>query len=115
MSIVSKHNPLSHYRWGTDCDGWNLVAEDGLSVKLEQMPSGSAEGLHYHVSAGQFFFILKGEAVFEVEGSRSLLKEQEGIHIRAGEKHRIINESAQSLEFILCSQPATTHDRYNII
>ena len=32
---VSKENPLMHYQWGNHCDGWNLVEENELSVKLE--------------------------------------------------------------------------------
>src|ERR1043165_7849296 len=66
--VVSKYQSLKHYKWGNDCDGWNLVDETSLSVKQERMPAGASEAKHYHANAQQFFFILKGKATFETEG-----------------------------------------------
>jgi mannose-6-phosphate isomerase-like protein (cupin superfamily) len=113
VSAVSKYQPLKHYQWGSDCDGWNLVDEDSLSVKQELMPSGAKEVKHVHQKAQQFFYILKGKATFEIEDSTIELNEGEGLHIEAGAKHRIINNSKEDLEFILCSQPSTKDDRIN--
>jgi mannose-6-phosphate isomerase-like protein (cupin superfamily) len=70
MNTVSRDYPLKHYNWGEGCDGWNLVDEYTLSVKQERMPPHTAEQLHFHRQARQFFFILKGEAVFEVGNVR---------------------------------------------
>ena len=112
MTKVSKYQPLKHYQWGEDCDGWNLVDEPSLSVKQEQMPVGTSEAYHYHQHAQQFFYILKGSAVFEIEGKTITVNEQEGIHIKAGQKHRIVNNGTSAIEFILSSQPSTAGDRY---
>jgi mannose-6-phosphate isomerase-like protein (cupin superfamily) len=109
---VSAQEPLKHYQWGDGCDGWNLVDEPTLSVKKERMPAGTAEALHYHEKAQQFFFILKGIASFEIEGESITIKEQEGLHIEAGKKHRIANYQETDLEFILSSQPSTADDRH---
>lgn len=111
---VSIQEPLMHYQWGNGCDGWNFVSEQTLSVKQEKMPAGTSEALHYHRLAQQFFFIIKGEALFEIDGHQVVVKEQEGIHIKPGQQHRIINQSGSSIEFILSSQPSTEGDRINI-
>src|SRR5580704_13985085 len=103
MNIVSKYNPLAHYQWGENCEGWNVVAEKDFSVKLEKMPAHTAEMRHFHEHAQQFFYILKGEAVFEIGQSRVTVKTEHGIHIKAGAIHRIINERNEDLEFILSS------------
>ena len=113
MKPVSKYQPLTHYQWGADCDGWNLVDEDALSVKQELMPAGAKEIKHYHQAAQQFFYILKGKATFEIENSIIEIKAGEGLRIEARTKHRIINEGKEDLEFILCSQPSTKNDRIN--
>jgi len=113
MKAVSKYQPLKHYKWGSDCDGWKLIDEDSLSVKQELMPAGTKEIRHYHQTAQQFFYILKGAATFEIEDSTIEINKGEGLHIEAGKKHRIINESSEDLEFILCSQPSTKNDRIN--
>ncbi len=113
MKVVSKYQPLKHYLWGSDCDGWDLVDEDALSVKQELMPAGTKEVKHYHQSAQQFFYILKGKATFEIEDSTIIINQGEGLHIEAGKKHRILNETGEDLEFVLCSQPSTKNDRIN--
>jgi len=112
MAIVSKHNPLRHYQWGDGCDGWVLVDTEAFSVKQERMPPNTVEALHYHKQAQQFFYILKGTALFEVEGKSFTVEVGQGFHIKAGDKHRIINNTAEDLEFILSSQPSTNNDRH---
>ncbi len=113
MQIVSKQNALHHYQWGNGCDGWVLVDTHTLSVKQEQMPAGTAEALHYHEKARQFFFILEGIATFEVENEIVEVESGQGLHIAEGIKHRIINNTTGDIEFILSSQPSTNNDRFN--
>jgi mannose-6-phosphate isomerase-like protein (cupin superfamily) len=112
MNTVSRSHPLKHYLWGEQCDGWNLVDSPELSVKMERMPPHTAEQEHFHQFARQFFFILKGTAVFYTEEGQIELNPQEGLEIRPGLRHRIENEGEEDLEFILCSQPSTSGDRY---
>ena len=113
MQPINKANALQHYSWGNNCDGWVLVNTDELSVKQERMPQQTAETLHYHEKAQQFFFILKGIATFEADGKLFTVNVNEGFHIQPGIKHRIANNSDEELEFILSSQPSTKTDRFN--
>jgi quercetin dioxygenase-like cupin family protein len=115
MQKVSKYEPLKHYQWGNGCDGWVLVDTENLSVKQERMPPRTSETLHYHQRAQQFFFMLRGTATFEVEDKTYTVKAGEGFHIEAAKKHRVINNTAEDIEFILSSQPTTNIDRYNCI
>ena len=75
-AAVSKYQPLKHYKWGSDCDGWNLVDEETFSVKQELMPAGTKEVNHYHQTDQQFFYILKGKATFGIEDS--IIERNEG-------------------------------------
>lgn len=109
--IVSKAKPLQHYKWGADCDGWTLADAATLCVKLECMPPGTSEALHYHQQAQQFFYILSGTATFEIDGIFTEVTGGEGIEIKSGERHRIINKAAADLEFLLCAGPSATGDR----
>ena len=113
MKTVSKYHSLKHYKWGNDCDGWNLVDNNALSVKQERMPVNTSEEKHYHQHAQQFFFVLKGRATFEMDDSTIEIKQGEGLHVEAGKSHRILNVADEDLEFILCSQPSTIKDRIN--
>ncbi len=115
MNIVfSKSDCLDHYTWGDDCHGWTFVDTEALSVKQELMPPDTAEQLHYHETATQLFFILKGRANFTIDGVVTGLREQQGIQINPGQKHFIANKHNTDLEFILYSYPSAKNDRVNI-
>lgn len=111
--IVSKKN-AGHYKWAMNCDSWVLADTEGLSVKQEIMPTGEREQLHFHETASQFFFILKGTATFLLDGEKLLIGEQEGILIEPLTKHYIANETGTDLEFLVISQPTTKNDRTTI-
>ncbi len=110
-AVVSRDQPLSHYLWGDQCDGWNLVDGTDLSVKMERMPPHAAEREHFHRHSRQFFFILEGAAVFYTQEGRVEVRAQQGFEIQPGVRHYITNESAEDVVFLLCSQPSTKNDR----
>ena len=114
-SVVSKSHPLQQYSWGNNCKAWNLTDSEALSVKLENMPPQTEEVLHYHNHSQQFFYLLKGKAVFEVDDVILIVHEAEGITIEPRRKHRIMNKEETILEFIVISQPSTKNDRHNIV
>lgn len=78
------------------------------------MPEGAEEILHYHEVARQFFFILKGKAIFEIDNVILIVREGEGLQIEAGKRHRIMNRDEGFLEFIVCSHPSTQDDRFDL-
>ncbi len=114
MNVVSKQYPLDQYRWGNASVAWSLLDEKELSVKLEMMPPGEKEALHYHRLGRQFFYVLKGIADVEIEGTRIRVNAEEGIRVEPYQKHRIMNPGRENLEFILCSQPSVAGDRINM-
>jgi mannose-6-phosphate isomerase-like protein (cupin superfamily) len=102
-----------HYRWGDDSDGWHLVKHDELSVIEECMPPGAAEIRHHHERSQQFFYVLEGEVLMEIEGEMTLVPAASGICILPGLKHQIRNPSASAARFLVISQPPTDADRIN--
>lgn len=102
-----------HYTWGDngECDGWHLVKSSHLSVILEKVPPGSAEQAHCHLKAEQFFYILSGEACFELDSRCLTLSAGEGLHIPAGVNHRLVNKGERELVFTLTSTPPSHGDR----
>ncbi len=109
---VSREN-AEHYRWGVDCDGWHLVKDKHLSVIEEFMPPGSAEIRHYHQHAQQFFYILTGEVLMEVDGQNTLIPAGSGIRIPPGMRYQIRNPSSGPVRFLVISQPPSHADRFN--
>ncbi|HLZ42750.1 MAG TPA: cupin domain-containing protein [Candidatus Sulfotelmatobacter sp.] len=107
---ISRDN-AEHYRWGVDCDGWYLVRDKSLSVIEEFMPPGAAEVRHYHEHAQQFFYILNGEVLMEVNGEKILLPAGTGIRILPGTHHQVRNPSSDAVRFLVISQPTSRGDR----
>ena len=104
-----------HYRWGgpegTSCDGWHLVNSPELSVIEERMPPGTEEARHRHQRARQFFYVLAGELVLEVEGYSQSLRAGDGLEIAPGVWHQAKNRGAEDTRFLVVSQPRSHGDR----
>ncbi|MBW8242540.1 cupin domain-containing protein [Muricauda oceani] len=80
----------------------------------EVMPPNTNEVKHYHSKAQQFFYILKGEAIFELKNGLVRVVEREGIHIEPKNVHQIRNEGKVDLEFLVISEPTSRGDRIEI-
>lgn len=110
ISATSK-STAAHYIWGSHCDGWHLVKNPQLSVIQERMPAGASEVRHFHHHAQQFFYLLAGKAVMEVDGRPIVVAAGEGIWIPAGTSHQMRNDSADDVHFLVISQPPSHGDR----
>lgn len=113
FGIVSSSS-AEHYQWADKCDGWHFLKTDNLSVIKEKMASGTEEKLHFHQKAQQFFYVLKGVATFELNGVTASVEENKGIYIKPGIKHKITNNTASDLEFLVISAPKSHGDRINV-
>lgn len=109
----SKEN-CEHYIWGDNCSGWHLVKSDSLSVIEELMLPKTSEVRHYHEEAQQFFYILSGKAIFEIENEELCVEKGDGIHIKSKMRHRIRNDENTNLEFLVISQPTSRGDRIDV-
>jgi len=107
---VSREN-AEHYRWGVDCDAWYLVKDKQVSVIEEFMPPGAAEVRHHHERAQQFFYILTGEVLMEINGENVLIPAGSGVRILPGTRHQIRNPSCSPVRFLVISQPPSHGDR----
>lgn len=100
-----------HYSWGSGCDGWHLLRGGDLGVIEERMPPGSVEQRHLHRHARQFFYVLAGQAVLELDGRQHALGAGQGLHVPPGCAHQMRNASAAELRFLLVSAPHSHGDR----
>ena len=100
-----------HYRWGDGCDGWHLVRAASLSVIEERMPPGTAEIRHYHARAHQFFYVLAGRLTIELDGRIEHLEERQGLEVPPTAAHRVSNDGAALVRFLVVSSPPSHGDR----
>ena len=117
QSIVARPGTVSrvnaeHYRWGHECDAWHLVKDPEMTVIEELIPPGAAEVRHYHKKAQQFFYILSGEAMMQVEDGPVLVPAGSGIRIMPGVWHQIRNPSSGPLRLLVISHPPSHGDKW---
>ncbi|UYQ92370.1 cupin domain-containing protein [Chitinophaga horti] len=103
-----------HYIWGGLCDGWHLLQHDDLSVIQERMPPGTTEQLHLHEKSRQVFYILSGSAQMEMEGTPFTLRTGDSISVAPGQAHKISNNGAEDVHFLVISSPKSHGDRINL-
>ncbi len=108
---ISKQNS-EHYIWGENCDSWILLNLESLSIKQEIIPPNSQEEFHFHKTAQQFFFIIKGTATFVIDEKTFEVEEKSGFYIAPEQVHLIENRSNVDLEFLVISNPSTNNDRF---
>ena len=113
MKIIDK-TIAEHYTWGQNCDGWRFVRTDAISVIRELMPPHTCEICHKHIKSRQFFFVLSGEAIIEIEGESQVLHPEQGLEISPGAVHQIFNNSNTDLNFLVISCPPSYNDRINV-
>ncbi|RAO75346.1 cupin domain-containing protein [Dyella jiangningensis] len=113
MGTVSTGN-AEHYSWGQGCDGWHLLAVADLSVIEERMPAGTAEVRHRHVRARQFFYVLEGELMIELDGVAHRLHAGEGLHVPPGLAHQVRNAAAADTRMLVVSSPRSHGDRIDV-
>ena len=113
MDTVSTAN-TAHYTWGQRCDGWHLLQGDDLSVIEERMLPATAEVRHRHARSRQFFYVLEGEALLELDGVTHRLGACQGLHVPPGAAHQIRNESAADVRFLVVSSPKSHGDRETV-
>ncbi len=102
-----------HYRWGKASEGWHLLKREDFSGIEERVPPGDREQRHYHNRARQFFYVLRGTAVVELEGERHQLRERQGLEVPPGAAHQFCNESDAEVIVLVVSVPMSHGDRVN--
>jgi mannose-6-phosphate isomerase-like protein (cupin superfamily) len=111
-AAISREN-AEHYRWGDNCDAWYLVKDKELHIIEEVMPPGAAEIRHHHKHAQQFFFVLVGEIIMEIEGETILIPAGSGIRVLPGKRHQVRNPSSSPVRLLVVSNPPSHGDRHN--
>jgi mannose-6-phosphate isomerase-like protein (cupin superfamily) len=72
------------------------------------VPTGSSTQRHYHKLAEEFYFILEGHGVMEIDGKTRDIAEGDAILIPVGSWHQIT--AGDHLRFLCCCAPPYSHE-----
>jgi mannose-6-phosphate isomerase-like protein (cupin superfamily) len=72
------------------------------------LPAGAATERHYHRLSEEFYFLLEGDAVMEIDGESRAVASGDAILIPQGSWHQI--STKQGVRFLCCCAPPYAHD-----
>ncbi|TKX30164.1 mannose-1-phosphate guanylyltransferase/mannose-6-phosphate isomerase [Campylobacter sp. MIT 12-5580] len=86
---ICKIHLTAHRPWGTYTV---LEDEKGYKLKRIEVKPGKRLSLQKHFHRNEHWIVVSGTASVEIEGTLSLVRPNESIYIKMGQKHRLSNE-----------------------
>lgn len=77
------------------------------SLAEASMSPGQVTDRHYHKASEEFYFLLEGQALMEIDGETRDVGPGDGILIPPGARHQITARTP--LRFLCCCAPAYDH------
>ncbi len=77
------------------------------SLAEASLPAGCATDRHHHMASEEFYFILEGDALMEIEGKTHEVQPGDAILIPPGSRHRITART--KTRFLCCCAPPYDH------
>ncbi len=90
-------------------DRTNAPVENQSLAEATLAEGGSTER-HYHQISEEFYFILEGEGVMELDGMSECVKRGDAILIPRGSWHSIAASPSSTLRFLCCCAPPYSHE-----
>lgn len=78
------------------------------SLAEARVPAGGATGRHHHKLSEEFYFILEGDGLMEIDGETRPVQAGDAILIPPGAWHRIT--AGRELVFLCCCAPPYSHE-----
>lgn len=78
------------------------------SLAEARVPAGSATQRHFHRASEEFYFVLEGAGVIEIDGEKQPLGPGDAVLIPPGTWHTITAQ--MDLRFLCCCAPPYAHD-----
>jgi mannose-6-phosphate isomerase-like protein (cupin superfamily) len=80
------------------------------SLAEARLPVGTSTQEHYHVKAGEIYYITHGAGQIRIADETRDVKTGDAIAIPPGSKHKLWNTGAEPLRLLCCCAPAYEHD-----
>lgn len=81
---------------------------DKQSLAEASLPTGVATERHYHKLSEEFYYVLEGSGLMEIDGDEREVGVGDAILIPAGAWHQI--RATESLRFLCCCAPPYAHE-----
>ncbi len=111
-------NPLSEQPPFTTADGSTIrslldrtnAPVENQSLAEASLPPGGATQRHYHRLSEEFYFILEGDGIMEIDGEEQPVGQGDAILIPPGAWHQIRTGTDRGVRFLCCCAPPYAHE-----
>ncbi|MDF1826223.1 MAG: cupin domain-containing protein [Verrucomicrobiales bacterium] len=90
-------------------DRTNAPVEE-QSLAEATLPPGGATERHYHLVSEEFYYILSGDGIMEIEGETREVGPGDAILIPKGDWHQIRANESVELKLLCCCSPPYSHE-----
>ncbi len=80
----------------------------GQSLAEATVPAGTQTERHYHKLSEEFYYIMEGRALMEIEGQEQEVGPGDAVLIPAGQWHQI--RGLDEVRFLCCCAPPYAHE-----
>lgn len=80
------------------------------SLAEARLPAGGATERHYHRVSEEFYYIVAGEGVMEIDGESRPVGPGDAILIAPGAWHQITADEGAELQLLCCCSPPYSHE-----
>lgn len=92
----------------------SLLDRSNASVEKQSLAEatiapGTATQRHYHRRSEEFYFLLEGAGVIEVDGVSAAVAAGDAILIPAGSRHQITADDGSEIRMLVCCAPPYSH------
>ena len=111
-------NPLSEQTPFTTADGSTIrslldrtnAPVENQSLAEASLPPGGATQRHYHRLSEEFYYILEGDGIMEIDGEELPVGPGDAILIPPGAWHQIRTGADRGLRLLCCCAPPYAHE-----
>lgn len=90
-------------------DHTNAPVREQSLAEATLLPGGSTQR-HWHKTSEEFYFLLEGSGLMEIDGETRTVVPGDAILIPAGAWHQITAAADAPLRFLCCCAPPYSHD-----
>ncbi len=80
------------------------------SLAEATIPAGGATQRHWHKDSEEFYFLLEGRGIMEIDGEEREVGPGDGILIPAGAWHQIRSTGQERIRLLCCCAPPYRHE-----
>ncbi|MBL9144855.1 MAG: cupin domain-containing protein [Verrucomicrobiaceae bacterium] len=88
-----------------NADFLERTGSEHMGVRLWRMPPMSANTLHKHIRAEEFYFVLEGTGRMRVGNETLTVPKHGGVHVRPEQLRQVFNDTPQEVLWLIMGAP----------